>query len=175
MAGAGERTVTVVGGTHIAAEVGSAGSGAGSGVGLGSRGAVRESGARNGVVVETRNVPELEREIDGGLAIGRIEAAVFGRVLIQIHLDVEGFFDGRDGRGEANIHGIARAAGHREAAGFRELDERVIVFLAGAEALGEFFYGDEVVIVDAVAIGRRPEGSSEVRERGEGRGRYRSA
>ena len=47
---------------------------------------------------------------------------------------------------------IARAANHRQAVGFREIDHGVVILLAGAEARGEFLDGKEMLVEGAGRI-----------------------
>ena len=89
------------------------------------------------VVVQTRNVPERKGQVGGGLAVWRIEGAVLGDASIAFDFDMEGVFDARDIASDDNIHAIAAAADDREFMFPGEFEDGLIVFLAGAEAVGK--------------------------------------
>ena len=97
LAVAGESCSAVIRRAHVAAAEGGRRAGAGGGHRLHARASVNEGGLRNGVVVQAGNVPEPEREIQRGFAIGRIEGAVFGGVLVEAHGHMEGRLDAGHG------------------------------------------------------------------------------
>jgi|HubBroStandDraft_2_1064218.scaffolds.fasta_scaffold181205_1 hypothetical protein len=82
-------------------------------------------------------MPELEGQVDGGLAIESEEAPIFGWVLIQVDLYMEGAFDSAHCACHLDVQRIARATGNREAVRLRKLKDSIEVFLAGAEAFRE--------------------------------------
>ena len=154
LAGAGEDGATVVGGAHVAAEEGSGGAGAGGGVGDDGFGLdavgggviifADEEGMRDGVVFEAGDVPEIEGQTGGGLAIGGVEGAILGGVLVGDHVDVKGALDGEDAALDLNFHAIAGASGDGEAVGFGEAEDFVVLGLRGAEFCGELGGREEV-------------------------------
>src|SRR5580704_5941188 len=94
----------------------------------------------DGIVLESIDVPELEREVDGRLTVGSVEGAIFGRVLIEAELDVESLLDVGDGSGHRNDHAVASGlADDLQAVLFREADDGIVLILGGAKARGEFF------------------------------------
>ena len=102
-----------------------------------------QSRLRDRVVIQTGNVPEGEGQVGGGLTVWRVEVAFLCGVLIAFDLDVERFVDGRDRASDDYVHAIAAAADNRELIFLGELEDGLIVFLAGAEAVGKLRYGDE--------------------------------
>ena len=84
-------------------------------VGFGVVALADEQRVRDGVVVEAGDVPELEGQIGGGLAVGRVEGAVLGRMLVGPHAHVEGSLDGGDGAFDLDVHAVAGAADDGEA------------------------------------------------------------
>ena len=107
---------------------------------------------RDGVVVQTGDVPEVERQVRRRLAIRGIEGAVLGGVLIGAHAHMEGSLDGRNGAFDLHIHAIACAADYAEAIHLREANDRVIVFLAGTKLRGKLRHGKEVPVGGAGRI-----------------------
>ena len=122
---------------------------------------LHEQRVRNRVVVQTRNVPEVERQSCGRLLIGSIKHPVLGGVLIGPHIDVKRRFDGRNRGLDEDAHGVARAADDGETGRFGELHQRLIVLLGRAKPLGELGRGEELAIVGA---GRVIEFAEEIRE-----------
>jgi len=50
---------------------------------------------RLGIVVQTRDVPNLDGKVDGGFAVNRIECAVFDEIVIVPQGHMEGLLDVR--------------------------------------------------------------------------------
>src|SRR5277367_3156652 len=106
----------------------------------------------NGIIVEAGDVPELEREIDHGLAIGGEEVAVFRGVMVDAHAHVEGDLDVGYRAFDLDFHSVARAADDREAVSFRVTNDRVIVFLSGTKLGSEFLWCEEMAVRGAGGI-----------------------
>src|ERR1700691_1436355 len=104
------------------------------------------SGFWDGVVVESGDVPELEGQVDGGLAVGREEAAVLSGMLIRAHGNVEGLLDGGDGSCDVEVDAIGRGGDDGEAVLPGEIDDGVVVVLGGAEFRGELIDGEEATV-----------------------------
>ena len=154
---AGERRAAVVCCAHVAAEEGRRRAGAGGGVlhdlfRLDAVGGCvvalfHEQGMRDGEVVEAGDVPESEGQVGRGLAIRAVKGAIFGRVPIGVHGDVEGAFYRGNGAFDLHIHAIARTAGDGEAARREVAYDGFIVLFGGAE------HGSEFGGCEPVAIG----------------------
>src|SRR5271168_2961051 len=89
LAFAGESGPAVVSRAHVAAAIGVRRAGSLHGIGPDGRIFMPESGTRDGIVVQARDVPEAGRQIHGGLAVGSIEGAVFRGMLVNAEGDVE--------------------------------------------------------------------------------------
>ena len=113
---------------------------------------LNEQGMRDGVVVQTGDVPQRERQVCRGLAVWRVKSAVLGGVLVGTHAYVESSLDGRNGALDLHVHAIARAANDREAVRLRETNHGVIVFLAGTKPFGELRHGEEMPVGGAGRI-----------------------
>jgi hypothetical protein len=91
----------------------------------------------NGVIVEAGDVPELEGEIDAGLAVGSEEDAVFSGVLVGAQGEVKSLVDGGYGSGDAEVEAVGRGGDDGEAVFLGEGDDGVVVVLRGCEGGGE--------------------------------------
>ena len=65
----------------------------------------------DGVVVQARDMPEIEWQVERRLAVGRIEIAILGGVLVGAHVHVERRFDG--GHSALDLHISCRRANLR--------------------------------------------------------------
>jgi hypothetical protein len=96
-----------------------------------------EKRMRDGVVFEARDVPEIEGQAGGGLAIGGEEGAILGGVLVGEHVDVKSVLYGEDVALDLDFHAIAGASGDGEAVGFGEAEDFVVLGLGRTELCGE--------------------------------------
>src|SRR5208337_3174244 len=142
LASAVEGACSVVGGAHVAAEERLTRAGTNTGVGVNLLWVVNESWTRNRIVLQARDMPQLERQVHRGLPIRRIEGAVLRGVLVDTHGDVEGSLDACYCSCNLHVHAIAGSAGDLEAVRFRETNHSVIILLAGTKPRGEFFHGE---------------------------------
>src|SRR5579872_55450 len=113
---------------------------------------------RNGEVVESRHVPERERQVHGGFAVRSVEDAILGRMLVGHQRDVKGRLDRGYRSSDLNLHAIARASDDRQAMGQHVADDRVIVVLRGAKPRGELGRSQEMIVVwdgSAVQLGEK--------------------
>src|SRR5262249_43470889 len=106
-------------------------------------------GLRNGIIVQTRNVPELEREIDHRFPVGRKEGAAFCRMLIYTHGYMESFLNRCYCALQLHVPAFTRAFHYLETIGLRELNQRIVVLLARTKSCRELLRRDEVAIVGA--------------------------
>ena len=63
-----------------------------------------EFGTRDRIVIQTRNVPQTERQVHRGLPVRCIEVAVLDRIVIETHGYVEGCLDVRHRALELHVH-----------------------------------------------------------------------
>ena len=146
-------SAAIVGCPHVAAAEGLVRAGAGGGFGFCLRNwFTHESGARDRIIVQARDVPKLERQVDCWLAVGSEEGAVFRGVLIDAQGHMEGIFDVRHRAFELHIKSIARGLRHIEALRFRECNDGVIIRLAGSKAFSKFCHRQEVAVRGARRI-----------------------
>src|ERR1019366_1524593 len=74
-----------------------------------------EPESRDRIVVQTRDMPQRERQAHRGLPVWSIECAVFRWVLVDTHPHIEGRLDRRHRALDLQIHSIAGAANHPKA------------------------------------------------------------
>jgi len=109
-------------------------------------------GLRGRVIVQARDVPQLEWQVHSGLPVGSEESAVFRRMLVDAHDQMEGLFNARHRPSYIQVHAIAGSANHGKTVRFREVDHGVIILLAGTKPGGELFHREELAIRRAVGI-----------------------
>src|ERR1700722_20570598 len=101
---------------------------------------------REGKVVKPRNMPQRKREVCGGLAIGRIEAAILGGVLIDAHIYMECALYFCHRARYLHVDAIRRDTGDGQAVLFGEIDHRIIILLRRPELLRELIYREELPV-----------------------------
>src|SRR5271165_5625407 len=109
-------------------------------------------GMREGEVVQSGDGPEMEGQGGGGLAVGRVENAVLGRVPVGVHAYVESALNRGNGSFDEHIHAIAGSAKDGKVVHLREVKHRVILFLAGTKPFGELRHCEVLAVVEAVRI-----------------------
>src|SRR5208337_4032919 len=97
-------------------------------------------GTRNRIVIQTRDMPQLERQVHRGLPVRSIKIAVVDGIVVKTQSYVEGCLDGRDRALELYVHSIARAAGHDKTVRLRKTNYFVIILLAGTEYLSKLLH-----------------------------------
>ena len=93
---------------------------------------------RIGEVVQPGDVPELERQVDGGFTVSGKVVLAFDSVTIGVQLDVEGVLN--LGRRAADLDFVSAAgpADNGKAILFGEGDDAVVILLRGSEPVSEF-------------------------------------
>lgn len=87
---------------------------------------------RLGIIIQSGNVPEGERQVHGGLAVRRVEGAIlFCGVLIDSQGYMEGLLDIGHGADELQVPAIAVSADNFKAARCGKCDQGIPVFLLG--------------------------------------------
>ena len=136
---------------------------------------------RDGIVVQTGDVPERERQVGAGLAVRPVEDAILGGMLVGQQVHVEGRFDGRNRSLDLHLHAIARSANHGESMLLNVTHDCVILFLRGAKPRRELGRRQEVPEVrdgravqvgqEVVEAGRIAEGQNHIQlhDLGEGK------
>src|SRR6202034_4731925 len=153
-----EAALTAVSRAHVAAQVVALGAGAGVMIlgvdptGLRRVALVVKQGTRDRVVIQTGDVPELERQVYGGLAVGRKESTVLRGVLVNTQDHMEGLLHVRHRSDQPQVHGIAGAADCFKTVCLGESNQGVPFFLAGAEPLGKLFRCEEMTELRAGRI-----------------------
>ena len=97
-------------------------------------------------------MPELERQVNRWLPIGRIESAVFRRVLVDADGHVESTLYVPHGAGDTHVHPVGGFTHHSQSVRFRELNHGVVVFLVGTKSRREFLHGKKVSVLGAGGI-----------------------
>ena len=99
------------------------------------------------IVVQARDVPQLDREIGrGGFPIRSIERTVFAGQVVHAHGHMEGFLDARHRPRDIQVQAIAGSADDRKAVCLRETNHLVIILLAGTKPRSELFHREELAI-----------------------------
>src|SRR3974377_2167159 len=117
LACASEGGSAVVGGAHVTAQERSRRTRASGGMGddvffrnvmsLRVIALLYQQGARDGVIVQSRNVPQREGKVCRWLLVGRIEDAIFRGMLIGSHGDMESGFDSPNRSANLDFHSVA--------------------------------------------------------------------
>src|ERR1700733_8831180 len=97
----------------------------------------------NGIVIQTGNVPERERQPNRRFAVRSKECPVFSAMLVDSHAHTEGSLYGRNGTFHLKIHSIAGAANNSKAVRRSITGQRVVVFLAWTELRRKLRYCEE--------------------------------
>lgn len=90
-----------------------------------------------------------DAEVQGRLGVGCVKRAELSRVLIDMEGNVQCLLDVARGAFDVQDDAIGRGGGDPEAAGVGEVDDGLIVLLAGAEQLGELLRGQIVAVTGA--------------------------
>ena len=180
LAGAGECGATIVGGAHVAGEVGAAGAGTlnGDGGGLlsgaaidvgdgsgaeadgggdagggcgGGGGLFLVMGVAGGGIVKAGDGVEGDGGVGGGFAVWGVEVAA-GGVLVGVDEEMKGRGDGGDGAIDVNDVAVAGSGGDGEAFGLGPGYGCVVVCLRGLVGSGELLGGEVVVVHGAGRI-----------------------
>ena len=97
-------------------------------------------------------MPNGHAQREGGLPIRRKEGAIFGRMLVNIHLQMEGAFDLIGCAFEIHHQPILMGVGHGKAVCLREIDDRLVVSLRGSKLLSELSDTQIVPVIGALGI-----------------------
>ena len=107
---------------------------------------------RNGVVVQTRDMPQRKRQIGRRFAVGRIEGAVLSGVLVGAHVHMERRLDGRNRALDLHLHAVARSANHLKPVGLRKMNHGVIIRLGRSKPFSELPHTEKVPVGGAGRI-----------------------
>src|SRR3984885_14160306 len=99
---------------------------------------------REFIVVQTRDVPQRERQVHAGLPVWREEGAVFRRVLIKPHAHMESLLNLPDRALKLKVTPLTRTANDFESVLFREANRSIPIFLARSKPRGKFLPRYEV-------------------------------
>ena len=103
-------------------------------------------GMRDRIIIQARDVPQLNREIRRGLPVRSVEGAVFRWVLVDAHGQMEGLLNTSHGSRDVNVDAIRRGANHSQSVSLGETDHRIVIFLCGTKPCRELFHRKELMI-----------------------------
>ena len=107
---------------------------------------------RDRIVIQARDMPQREREIDRGLLVGCVKSAIFGRVLVLSHFHVKSALHRRDRAGHINVQPVDRSADHCEPVLLKVRNHGVVIVLSGTELTRELFHCEELMVGRAVGV-----------------------
>src|SRR5580658_9212697 len=105
-----------------------------------------EQRMRDGVVIQTGDVPERELQPCRRLAVWAEEGASLRGMLIRPHSYMEGTFDRRHGTFDLHIHAVACSTNNHETVRFCKPNSGLIVFAGRSKPLGELRHREEVPV-----------------------------
>jgi hypothetical protein len=101
---------------------------------------------RFGIVIQSSNVPEREGQVHSGFAVGRVEGAILGGILIDSETHVKGLLDVGHPADELQVPAVTASADNFKAARLGECDQGIPIFLARAKPLGDLLGREELLV-----------------------------
>ena len=107
---------------------------------------------RREIIVQPADVQDRDVGADGRLNIRRIKLARLGRVLISPHRHMKRLLDVRSLSAHVHQHTVAVRPGHRQPAGFREINHLLVILFRGAKLGGEFIRREKLAVIGAGGV-----------------------